>query len=75
MKDLKKKSVKFIIRSKENRKFEEIESFLMEKISKNGMTGSDERQQSKALHWKTSFEKRGNIHHREEKVETFDFHC
>ena len=29
----------------------------MEKKSQNGMTaGSDERQQSKALHWKTSFE-------------------
>ena len=33
MKDFDEKSVKFIIRNK-NRKFEEIESFLMEKISK-----------------------------------------
>ncbi|MCB4234052.1 hypothetical protein LDL59_00145 [Kaistella anthropi] len=39
MKDFDEKSVKFIIRSKENRKFEEIESFLDGKNLKNGMTG------------------------------------
>ena len=38
MKDFDEKSVKFIIRSKENRKFEEIESFLDGKNLKNGMT-------------------------------------
>ena len=64
MKDFDEKSVKFIIRSKmENRKFEEIESFLDgKKISKwDDWAMKDSK--VKLLHWKPVLNKRGNIHH------------
>ena len=71
MKDFKEKSVKFIIRSKENRKFEEIESFLE---TGNPVKWDDweviKDSKVKLYTGKPIQNKRGNIHHREEKVET-----
>ena len=71
MKEFEEKSVKFIIRSKENRKFEEIESFL--KNSKPSKWDDWEILKDSKVKLYTGIpvqNKRGNVHHREEKVET-----
>ena len=71
MKEFEEKSVKFIIRSKENRKFEEIESFL--KNSKLSKWDDWEILKDSKVKLYTGIpvqNKRGNWHHREEKVET-----
>ena len=71
MKDIDEKSVKFIIRSKENRKFEEIESFLDGKKSQKWDDWEVMKDSKVKLYTgKPVLNKRGNIHHREEKVET-----
>ena len=71
MKDFDEKSVKFIIRSKENRKFEEIESFLDGKKSQKWDDWEVMKDSKVKLYTgKPVLNKRGNIHHREEKVET-----
>lgn len=70
MKEFEEKSVKFIIRSKENRKFEEIESFL--KNSKLSKWDDWEILKDSKVKLYTGIpvqNKRGNVHHREEKVE------
>ena len=71
MKDFDKESIKFIIRSKENRKFEEIETYL---DVENPLKWEDWRlvkdSKVKLFTGKPILNKRGNIHHREEKVET-----
>lgn len=71
MKDFEEKDLKFIIRSKENRKFEETESFLE---TKNPLKWDDwefiKDSKVKLYTGKPIQNKRGNIHHREEKVET-----
>lgn len=71
MKEFEEKSVKFIVRSKENRKFEEHESFL----SPQSVVKWDEWQvlkdsKVKLYTGKPILNKRGNIHHREEIVAT-----
>ena len=71
MKEFDKKSVKFIIRSKENRKFEEIDSFLdPENVQK--FNGWEVIKDSKINLYtgKPIQNKRGNLHYREEIVET-----
>ena len=71
MKEFEEKSVKFIIRSQENRKFEEIESFL--KNSKLSKWDDWEILKDSKVKLYTGIpvqNKRGNVHHREEKVET-----
>ena len=71
MKEFEEKSVKFIIRSKENRKFEEIESFL--KNSKLSKWDDWEILKDSKVKLYTGIpvqNKRGNVHHREEKVGT-----
>ena len=71
IKDFDEKSVKFIIRSKENRKFEEIESFLDGKKSQKWDDWEVMKDSKVKLYTgKPVLNKRGNIHHREEKVET-----
>lgn len=70
MKHFEEKSVKFIIRSKENRKFEELESFLDEKNQKWDGWELIKDSKVKLYTGKPILNKRGNIHHREEKVET-----
>lgn len=70
MKHFEEKSVKFIIRSKENRKFEELESFLDEKKQKWDDWELIKDSKVKLYTGKPILNKRGNIHHREEKVET-----
>jgi transposase len=71
LKDFEEKSVKFIIRSKENRKFEEIESFLDEKKSQKWDDWQVVKDSKVKLYTgKPIQNKRGNIHYREEKVET-----
>ena len=71
MKDFEEKYLKFIIRSKENRKFEETESFLE---TENPLKWDDweviKDSKVKLYTGKPIQNKRGNIHHREEKVET-----
>lgn len=71
MKDFEEKSLKFIIRSREKRKFEEITSFLKKE---NPVKWNDWEviKDSKVNLYtgKPIQNKRGNIHHREEKVET-----
>ena len=71
MKEFDKESIKFIIRSKENRKFEEIETYL---DVENPLKWEDWRlvkdSKVKLFTGKPILNKRGNIHHREEKVET-----
>lgn len=71
MKEFEEKCVKFIIRSKENRKFEEIESFLE---TENTIKWNDWKvikdSKIKLYTGKPIQNKRGNIHHREEKVDT-----
>lgn len=72
MRDFEQKSVKFIIRSKENRKFEEIESFLeTENVLKWDYWEVIKDSKVKLYTGKPILNKRGNIHHREEKVETY----
>lgn len=71
MKDFEEKSVKFIIRSKENRKFEEIESLLDENSQKWGDWEPVKDSKVKLYTGKPIKNKRGNIHYREEKVETY----
>jgi hypothetical protein len=72
MRDFEEKCLKFIIRSKENRKFEEIESFLE---TENALKWDDweviKDSKVKLYTGKPILNKRGNIHHREEKVETY----
>ncbi|WP_282630049.1 IS4 family transposase [Empedobacter sedimenti] len=71
MKDFDGRSIKFIIRSKENRKFEELESFLEEtNVQKwdNWLLVKDSK--VKLYTGKPIQNKRGNAHFREEKVET-----
>jgi len=71
MKEFEEKCMKFIIRSKENRKFEEIESFLE---TENTLKWNDWKvikdSKVKLYTGKPIQNKRGNIHHREEKVDT-----
>ncbi|WP_143052759.1 IS4 family transposase, partial [Chryseobacterium taichungense] len=72
MRDFEQKSVKFIIRSKEDRKFEEIESFLeTENVLKWDYWEVIKDSKVKLYTGKPILNKRGNIHHREEKVETY----
>ena len=71
MKDFEEKSLKFIIRSKENRKFEETESFIeVENPVKWDNWEVIKDSKVKLYTGKPIHNKRGNIHHREEKVET-----
>ena len=71
MKEFEEKSVKFIVRSKENRKLEEVESYL----TSQGLERWDDWRVLKDSKVKLYTgipvqNKRGNVHHREEKVET-----
>tara|TARA_R110001592_G_C13056867_1_gene740636 strand:- start:39 stop:1256 length:1218 start_codon:yes stop_codon:yes gene_type:complete len=71
MKDFDEKSVKFIIRSKENRKFEEIASFLDQKKSQKWEDWEVVKDSKVKLYTGTPIQnKRGNKHYRQEKVET-----
>lgn len=71
MKEFDEQSIKFIIRSKENRKFEEIETYLdLENPLKWEDWGLVKDSKVKLFTGKPILNKRGNIHHREEKVET-----
>ena len=71
MKEFDEQSIKFIIRSKENRKFEEIETYLdVENPLKWEDWGLVKDSKVKLFTGKPILNKRGNIHHREEKVET-----
>ncbi len=71
IKEFEEKDLKFIVRAKENRKFEEIESFLKPE-SPVEWDGWKVIKDSKVKLYtgKPIWNKRGNIHHREEKVET-----
>ena len=71
MRDFEQKSVKFIIRSKENRKFEEVES-LLETEKPLQWDGWEVIKDSRVKLYtgKPIQNKRGNLHYREEKVET-----
>lgn len=70
MKDFEEKSAKFIIRSKENRKFEEVESLLdSEKPIKWEGWKVLKDSKVKLYTGKPIQNKRGNTHYREEKVE------
>lgn len=70
MKEFDEKSVKFIIRSKENRKFEELESFLDEKKHQKWDDWEIIKDSKVNLYTgKPIQNKRGNLHYREEKVE------
>ena len=71
MKDFEEKSVKFIIRAKENRKFEEIESFLISSSPKKWGDWEIIKDSKVKLYTGKPIEnKRGNLHFRQEKVET-----
>lgn len=71
MKDFEDKSLKFIIRSKENRKFEEIESFLDDKKNQKWDDWEVVKDSKVKLYTgKPIQNKRGNLHYREEIVET-----
>lgn len=71
MKDFDEKSVKFIVRSKENRKFEEVESYLTTQGSKRWDDWRVLKDSKVKLYTGIPVQnKRGNVHHREEKVET-----
>lgn len=71
MKDFEEKSLKFIIRSREKRKFEEITSFIETKIPVKWDDWEVIKDSKVKLYTgKPIQNKRGNIHHREEKVET-----
>lgn len=72
MKDFEERLLKFIIRSKENRKYEEIESFIKtENLIKWDDWEVIKDSKVKLYTGKPIQNKRGNIHHREEKVETY----
>src|SRR5690554_7231169 len=67
MKDFEEKSIKFIIRSKENRKFEEIESFLDGKKPQKWDDWEVVKDSKVKLYTgKPIQNKRGNLHYREE---------
>jgi transposase len=71
MKTFEEKSVKFIIRARENRKFEELESFIQP--DQNLDLGELELVKDSKINLYTGIpiqNKRGNTHYREEKVET-----
>ena len=71
MKDFSEQSVKFIIRSKENRKFEEIESLLNPKSIQRWDNWHLVKDSKVKLYTGKPIEnKRGNIHYKEQKVET-----
>ena len=71
MKEFEEKSVKFIVRSKENRKFEEVESYLTSQGSKRWDDWTVLKDSKVKLYTGIPVQnKRGNVHHREEKVET-----
>ncbi len=71
MKYFDEKSIKFIIRSKENRKFEELESFLdAENVQKWDDWHLVKDSKVKLYIGKPIQNKSGNTHYREEKVET-----
>lgn len=71
MTDFENKSIKFIIRSKENRKFEETESFLDSKNNEKWGEWTVVKDSKVNIYTGKPIEnKRGNIHYREEKVET-----
>ncbi|WP_345008185.1 IS4 family transposase, partial [Snuella lapsa] len=71
MKDFSEQSVKFIIRSKENRKFEEIESLLNPKSIQRWDNWRLVKDSKVKLYTGKPIEnKRGNIHYKEQKVET-----
>lgn len=70
MKDFAQKNVKFVIRSKENRKHEEIKSLIEE--NQNLDIGDNLLIKDSIVNLYTGVpvkNKQGNIHHREEKVE------
>lgn len=70
MKDFSQKNVKFVIRSKENRKHQEIESLIKEE--QNLDIGDNLLMKDSIVNLYTGVpvnNKRGNIHHREEKLE------
>lgn len=70
MKEFDEKYVKFIIRSKENQKFEEVESFLdSENIQKWNDWEVIKDSKVNLYTAKPIQNKRGNLHYREEKVE------
>ncbi|WP_312906543.1 MULTISPECIES: IS4 family transposase [Sphingobacterium] len=71
MKEFEEGSVKFIIRSKDNRKFEEIESFLDEKESPKWDDWEVLKDSKVKLYTGSPVQnKRGKLHYRQEKVET-----
>lgn len=71
MKEFEEKSVKFIVRSKENRKFEEVESYLTSQGSERWDDWTVLKDSKVKLYTGIPVQnKRGNVHHREEKVET-----
>ncbi len=71
MKEFDEKSVKFIIRSKENRKFEESESFLNPENPQKWDDWEVIKDSKVKLYTGIPVQnKRGNIHHRQELVET-----
>lgn len=71
MKEFEEGSVKFIIRSKDNRKFEEIESFLDEKESPKWDDWEVLKDSKVKLYTGSPIQnKRGKLHYRQEKVET-----
>lgn len=71
MKEFEEKSVKFIVRSKENRKFEEVESYLTSQGSERWDDWRVLKDSKVKLYTGIPVQnKRGNVHHREEKVET-----
>lgn len=71
IKEFEEKDIKFIVRSKENRKFEEIESFLKPESTVEWDSWKVIKDSKVKLYTgKPIQNKRGNIHHREEKVET-----
>ncbi|WP_409151595.1 IS4 family transposase [Sphingobacterium sp. BS-2] len=70
-KEFEEGSVKFIIRSKDNRKFEEIESFLDEKESPKWDDWEVLKDSKVKLYTGSPVQnKRGKLHYRQEKVET-----
>lgn len=71
MKEFEEGSVKFIIRSKDNRKFEEIESFLDAKESPKWDDWEVLKDSKVKLYTGSPVQnKRGKLHYRQEKVET-----
>ncbi|MDX1463870.1 MAG: IS4 family transposase [Marinirhabdus sp.] len=71
MKDFSEQSVKFIIRSKENRKFEELESLLTPKSIQKWDDWHVVKDSKVKLYTAKPIEnKRGNVHYKEQKVET-----